>query len=366
MPDFIPGLKLNELFYAEAVRPLLNRHFPRLNHSAVRLGSGSEVLGYDDATSTDHDWGPHLQLFLDPADFDRHHDAIHEMLRQQLPLTFRGYSTHFGATDAEGTRLLADRVEGPVDHRVELWTVAGFCEDYLGWDATRPFPQSRWLTTPQQLLLGITAGQVYHDGLGTLAPVRQTLAYFPDDIWRYLLLCQWSRIGQEEHFVGRTGAVDDETGSALLAARLVHDIMMLWFLYARRYAPYPKWFGTAFARLDGTEAIQPVLQAALHAANWRERETHLCRAYELTATRHNQTKITPPLGEMVSYFYERPFRVIHADRFVSAIRATITNPAIRALPAIGSIDQFSDNTDLRENRGLQERLAVLYDPVIND
>ena len=61
---FIPGLDLAGAFFAEVVRPLLDEAYPRLPYAAALLGPGSEVLGYDTARSTDHDWGPRLQLFL--------------------------------------------------------------------------------------------------------------------------------------------------------------------------------------------------------------------------------------------------------------------------------------------------------------
>ena len=64
MPEFIPGLKLAELFYEEAVKPILEGKFPRLIYAAARLGYGSEVLGYDDEMSRDHDWGPRFTIFL--------------------------------------------------------------------------------------------------------------------------------------------------------------------------------------------------------------------------------------------------------------------------------------------------------------
>ena len=110
-----------------------------------------------------------------------------------------------------------------------------------------------WLAAPQQLLLEVTAGAVFHDGLEELGAVRETLAWYPDDVWLWLLACQWRRLDQEEPFVGRTAEVGDELGSRILAARLARDLMRLCFLLERRYAPYSKWLGSAFARLDAAE-----------------------------------------------------------------------------------------------------------------
>ena len=61
---FIKGLKLGEIFYEEAVKPILATHFPRLGYSAARLDAGSDVLGFDTPQSMDHDWGPKFTLFL--------------------------------------------------------------------------------------------------------------------------------------------------------------------------------------------------------------------------------------------------------------------------------------------------------------
>ena len=40
MPNFIPGLKLSELFYQEVVKAILDNHFPNLPHSAALIGYG--------------------------------------------------------------------------------------------------------------------------------------------------------------------------------------------------------------------------------------------------------------------------------------------------------------------------------------
>jgi hypothetical protein len=54
------GAELARMFHTEAVGPLLARKLPWLRYAAGRLGSGSDVLGLDDATSRDHDWGCRL------------------------------------------------------------------------------------------------------------------------------------------------------------------------------------------------------------------------------------------------------------------------------------------------------------------
>ena len=63
-PRFVPGLELARDFYATVVRPLLDVEFPGLAYAAALIGPGSDVAGYDTERSTDHDWGPRLQVFL--------------------------------------------------------------------------------------------------------------------------------------------------------------------------------------------------------------------------------------------------------------------------------------------------------------
>lgn len=91
MTIFTPSLDLNEQFYHEVVRPILAAEFPGLAHSAARLGGGSDVLGFDDAMSADHDWGIRQQIFLRKEDQARWVTAL--TLSHQLPYTYRGYFT---------------------------------------------------------------------------------------------------------------------------------------------------------------------------------------------------------------------------------------------------------------------------------
>ena len=131
---FIPGLRLCELFYEEAVRPILESAFPSLVYSAALIGYGSDVLGYDTVRSTDHEWGPRLLLFVDEAAYADVATPIQTELSQRLPRVFHGYSSHFGEPDAEGVRLREARDAGPVEHKVEVHTTHQFCLARLGVD----------------------------------------------------------------------------------------------------------------------------------------------------------------------------------------------------------------------------------------
>lgn len=227
----LPGLQLSKLFYWEAVRPLLDVHFPNLPHAAALIGSGSEILGFDDAMSADHHFGPRVMIFLRPEDHALLTDALWAMLAHQLPHTFHGYSTNFSAPDPHdnGVQHLQLIERGPVNHRVEILMVGGFIASYLGIDLDAPLTPADWLTLPQQKLRTTVGGAVYHDAIG-LEAVRRRFAWYPHDLWLYLLAAGWARIGQEEHLMGRAGLVGDEVGSALIGARLVRDVMRLGFL----------------------------------------------------------------------------------------------------------------------------------------
>ncbi|MFJ9953397.1 DUF4037 domain-containing protein [Kitasatospora sp. NPDC091207] len=347
---FVPGLELSKVLYEEAVRPLLDGSYPGLRYAAARVGPGSEVLGFDTPRSADHDWGPRLDLFLTPEDAARHAADLHELLARRLPKQVRGWPTHFRSSgDPSDPVAHLEVTEGPVAHRVvvrqvDAWLAAQLGTGAAGTDAKPTVGE--WLAMPQQKLAEVTGGAVFHDGLGTLVAARRRLAWYPEQVWRYLLACQWQRLSQEEAFVGRCAEVGDELGSAVAAGRLVRDLMRLGLLLERRYAPYTKWLGSAFAQLEAAERLTPSLRGALAATDYPDRERHLCDAYETVARMHNAAGLTAPVESARRPYHGRPFLVLHAERFARALAATLTDPQLRGLPLTGSVDQWADSTDL--------------------
>ena len=367
MPNFIPGLKLCEGFFHGAVKPVLEAEFPELEYAAALIGSGSEVLGFDTEMSSDHHWGPRAMLFMSTQGKGQYEDAITETMKHKLPYTFQGYSTNFGepifTPSDHGTQLLETVESGPVNHRVEIYDLHQFFASYLGIENVEQLSASDWLTMPGQNLRAVTAGAVYHDGPGKLTGLRTKFTYYPNEVWLYMLLAGWARIGQEEHFLGRTGYVGDELGSRLIGARLVHDLMNLCFLIEKEYAPYSKWFGTAFAKLDCAKQLTPLFNDALSAQTWQVREKHLCAAYQIVAKMHNDLGITEPIEAKVSSFHGRPFMVIHGELFTDALRAQISDPIMRRIAEnthVGAIEQFSTNTDLLSDTEIARKIRSIY------
>ena len=361
MPKFIPGLKLCELFYQREVRPILNKELPNLRYSAAVLGWGSEVLGLDTPISRDHHWGPRVLLFLNQQDHPKLKDTISKSLSNHLPYEFMGYSTNFSEPEPNGVRHPVRINHGPVNHMVQIFALKSFFEARLGFDPSKKIGVTDWLTVPQQRLLEVVSGEVYHDGLGQLQKIRAKLRFYPRDVWLYLMAAQWARISEEEAFVGRAGDTGDELGSRVVAARIVREIMKLAFLMEQQYAPYSKWLGTAFGRLKVGKKLTPVLRDVLGAKTWKAREKKLAQAYAIVASRHNALKITETLPAKATKYYSRPYVVIHGDRFADSIREAIRDPKVKSLPInLGSIDQFIDNPDVIQQLHVGRRLGVIY------
>ncbi|WP_200213260.1 DUF4037 domain-containing protein [Micromonospora coerulea] len=354
---FVPGLVLARRFHDEVVAPLLARRLPGLRYAAGLLDGGSELLGVDTERSTDHDWGPRAQLFVaGPDDVG----PVRAVLDAELPAEFLGWPTRFvggpdvrlGVVDADGDR-----------HGVSVDELTGWLRDKLGFDPRTGVGVDDWLATPTQRLAELTGGAVFHDGLdGALTAARARLAWYPDDVWRHVLAAAWSRIGQAEHLAGRCAEVGDELGSRVVTAGLARDLMRLGLLVHRRWPPYAKWLGTVFARLPVATPVVDRLTSALGPGGWSDRQAGLVGALETVAGWTNDLGLAAPVDPTARQFHERPFLVLDAGRFAAALRAAIGDPALRARPSVGAVDQYLDNVDVLGHAQRARRVAAALRP----
>ena len=146
---------------------------------------------------------------------------------------------------------------------IHIETIENFFDWYLGCDTNEVLTAADWLSFSEHKLLAVTSGEIFHDGLGELESVRRKFAYYPRDVWLYQLAAQWIKIFEDREFVSRCGDVGDELGSTIIAAHQVKNLMRLCFLMERKYAPYTKWFGTAFSRLECAPELGPIFRDVL-------------------------------------------------------------------------------------------------------
>lgn len=331
MSSVVKGLDLAETFYFEVIRPVIP-----VPHSACLIGEGSEVLGYDTERSTDHEWGPRLQLFVAADDVE----PMRGLIDAALPDSHRGYPTRWFSLST-----------GQVDHHIEVSTTENWLTTKLPTIVTDDPDPADWLATPQQHLLQLTAGAVFHDDLGVITRVRTSYRWYPTDVWRWMIASQWHLIANTEPLIGRTVETGDHRGAMILTGRLCRLIMEMAFLQERRYRPYAKWFGRAFRDLDADRVLGPLLDAALAGAPAGTADGPLQQALLYLAERNNGLRLGEPVPPVITDFAVnvndavRPYPVLNTGPIIQATVDGIRDPALRDLPRVGSIDQLTHADD---------------------
>ena len=332
-PPFIKGLDLNRGFYREIVKPILDRSFPGLSYSASLIGYGSDVMGMDTERSTDHNWGPRMQIFVDGAAEGAAEGCIipriDGCLREELSLEYRGYPVNFSDAAYDKTRSMEKSRKKPVNHLIEI---SGF-EDYLkarySMEKTRGFSPRDWLAFKDQALIEITSGEVFHDGLEKLEAVRRELAFYPPDIRKLRMAILWHYISNKEAFVGRCAALDDFIGLKLNSGRIVNYLIKILFYLEKKYIPYSKWFGSAFKKLEAYDEIAPLVKEILSENVPAQIEEKLCLLYTFVVGRHNATEGLPRLHNAVRNYFGRPYRVIFAETIITELMNSIADEEIK-------------------------------------
>lgn len=339
------GLALSRAYFDEVVAPILTRRFPDLPYSAGRLGSGSDVLGFDDDVSRDHDWGLRLSLFVAE-------DAVAEVdreLERLLPDSFQDLPVRFVFTGQPEQR-----------HYIEVASEHEFLISRIGFDPRAKPSAHDWLSVSGQAALEVVAGPIFVEKTGELTSMRRALEWYPDDVWRYVLACDWIRIEQELPLMGRAADVGDDLGSRIIAARLVHTIMHMAFMTERRWPPYAKWFGMSFRGLADVDEVGGALDDVLRATDIAQRQAGVASALDLLLDRQNASLLTATASASATVpFWDRPH--LHPNpEIVSQLLGGITDPVVAMLPrGRGSVEQRTDNVDVLVD--VAARMAAVAD-----
>jgi len=360
MAKFVKGMELCEDFFNDCARGVIEENFPQLKYSAGLLGYGSDVLGYDDAVSTDHMWGPRFYLLLRGDDISQK-QGIFRALCENLPYTYKGCSVNFTRPDPNDNGVQHPRLidKGCVNPLVFIQTFEDYLLEQLGTsdlDTIRPY---EWLAFSEHRLLSLVSGRFFVDGLNCAQRLSK-IQYYPETVKLYLIASNWECIASEQAFVKRCGECGDEIGSRIICARICERLMRLCFLYKDTYAPYSKWFGTAFQRLDVDDKIKQTIGAALSADRLEEREDKLVGAQALVADLHNASGLTAFVDYQIQRYFGRNIKVIFADKFVEAVRNRLVNTAFENIPLIGTFSQIGGLSSMADDRRYYRQIMGVY------
>lgn len=356
----IKGLELCEGFFHDCAKAILEENFPGLKYSAGLIGYGSDVLGYDDAVSTDHMWGPRFYLFLSEEDLSKKNNIL-SVLSENFPYTYKGYSVNFTKPDPNDCGVQHPKLisEGKVNPLIFVYTFDEYLTEQIGTSEPDRIDPFEWLAFSEHRLLSLVSGKFFVDQLNC-TEILAKLRYYPKDVKLYLIASNWECIASEQAFMKRCGACGDEIGSRIVCARIAERLMRLCFLYQDTYAPYSKWFGTAFRKLAIDGKIKCAIEEALTANCLKEREDRLIEAQAAVADMHNASGLTVFVAYRIESYFGRNIKVIFADKFVEAAVKELKGTVFETVPLIGTFSQIGGLSGFADEKGCYGRIARLY------
>jgi hypothetical protein len=322
------GLELCRRYFHEVGLPAIRRHFPEwLERMACGLiGPGSDVFGFDDDISRDHNWGPRFWVVLSPQDYAAIGERMQEVLLAELPPEFEGHGIR-GFPPGRG------------EPQVRVWGLRELCESMLGC-AEAPSDDVAWLGIAEQKLFELHAGEVWHDPPRLLLGLREQTAYFPEMVWRKRMAFFWEGLFFADNFI-RSAFRGERVAEQMYLAWALHCMMRMAFLLNHRYAPYRKWLHRAFRELPLADELDPLLARMMDGESPADKRGAFRAALEILGRATNDLGIIEPQPLDERTPYGEAGAGFNCYGFASAIQATITGPLAKLSYADGAPDQWA-------------------------
>ncbi|MCB0154319.1 MAG: DUF4037 domain-containing protein [Anaerolineae bacterium] len=257
-------IEISRQFFEEVVKPILTTHFPQETAQTAFgvFGYGSEALGLDDEYSRDHHWGLRIDALMPDEVFQTRREAMMQVLRANLPATFQGHSLREG--HVAGAGLAPDSLEAFLTRTIGISHPPQSYED--------------WLKLPEEDIIHIINGEVWHDPAGNFTAVRQAFqGYYPEPV-RLRRIAHWCRYfsGMGTYALKRAILRDNDFYATTTFAKAVRWGVQLAFMLDKRYYPYDKWLLAYFEKLPRLHApLQPLVAEAVQLRTPWERKLAL-------------------------------------------------------------------------------------------
>ena len=294
----ISGMELARRFYKEYGQAMIHEGFAEYEDriTAGLVGRGSQCYGFDDPLSRDHDFGPDFCIWLDDDLYDEIGDKLQEAY-DRLPAEFMGFSRvtvippdgkragvmrtwefYARILDVSEEFLLSyidisckRRHLCEEDKKPEPGITAGVETGRVEEECNR-MELAFFGTVDEANLSQCTNGEIFKEGTGDFARIREGLKYYPDHIWK-------RKIAQELHYSAQMGQYNyvrmlkrgEKVASEIALSGYMEHTMKLVYLLNRKYAPYYKWLHRGMADLEKAAVIMDIFNAVYDMPKGDER-----------------------------------------------------------------------------------------------
>lgn len=262
MPSSI--IDISHDFFDEIVKPILQIHFPNeVEQAAIGIfGYGSEALRLDDALSSDHHWGLRIDALFPDAIFRVKGEAIKQVVAANLPAAYKGHSLR--EAHVSGAGLAPESISAYLTRTIGL--------------SQPPQTYAEWLSIPEEDIIHVINGEVWHDPRGEFTAIRSVFAgYYPEPV-RLRRIAHWCRFfsGMGVYALKRAILRDNEFYATTRFSNAIRLGIQLAFLLDKHYFPYDKWLMSYFARLPRLyQALGPIVDEAVKLTTPWERKLDL-------------------------------------------------------------------------------------------